>query len=81
MILVVPIIMVGLSSNLVYLIPPEQDDKMGFLTTNVLTMFVLLSLIDTTLPSTLNYQDAPLILTIYQTALILFVFQGKGSQS
>ena len=39
-------------SNAVYLIPEESDDRMGFLTTNTLTMFVLLTLISDMIPST-----------------------------
>ena len=49
-ILVVPIILIGLGSNTVFLIPPESDDRMGFLVTNILTMFVMLALIDQMLP-------------------------------
>ena len=41
-----------LVSNGVYLIPEESDDRMGFLTTNTLTMFVLLTLISDMIPST-----------------------------
>ena len=42
----------NLVSNGVYLIPEESDDRMGFLTTNTLTMFVLLTLISDMIPST-----------------------------
>ena len=49
-ILVIPIILIGLGSNTVFLIPPESDDRMGFLVTNILTMFVMLALIDQMLP-------------------------------
>ena len=74
-VLVAPLVLIAIASNSVYLIPPESDDRMGFITTNILTMFVLLALIDQKLPSTVHFIDAPLILCIFWCAIVLFSIQ------
>ena len=64
-----------LASNGVYLIPPETDDRMGFLTTNILTMFVLLALIVEMIPTPATKEDFPLVMTIYECSVGLFIIQ------
>ena len=64
-----------LASNGVYLIPPETDDRMGFLTTNILTMFVLLALIVVMIPTPATKEDSPLVVTIYECSVGLFIIQ------
>ena len=63
------------AANAVYLIPPESDDRMGFLTTNILTMFVLLALIVDMIPTPSNAKDSPLVMRIYECSVGLFIIQ------
>ena len=65
----------ALASNGVYLIPPETDDRMGFLTTNILTMFVLLALIVEMIPTPATKEDSPLVMAIYECSVGLFIIQ------
>ena len=57
------------------MIPPETDDRMGFLTTNILTMFVLLALIVEMIPTPATKEDSPLVMTIYECSVGLFIIQ------
>ena len=70
-----PLILMITMSNLVYLIPPNTADRLGFLTTMGLSIMILISMISDELPNAPTPKLEPLVNKLYETGLAAFVIQ------